>query len=154
MISLNEFTNHAVTLVLGIVVGVVGCNSYYTHQKLKLLTQVSKQHEIDSKVISSYLTNQQTLQQSYIDLGKKVHEQKLTTAPCYLTNDAVRLWNKSSSPSEGLPASTRGVVSDSSSSGVTVEDAIANKVVNDNGCTQMREELTAIKQWKKETYGE
>ena len=29
-----------------------------------------------------------------------------------------------------------------------------NKLENDKACNLMREELTAIKQWKKETYGE
>ena len=154
MSFLNELNSNLVSLVLGVVIGGVGMHYHSVAQEAKLLDTVAKQHEIDSKVIQDYQTNQLTLQQSYIEIGKKLHDKTLTTTPCILTDAGLSVWNQSSSPAKGLSSGSSGASSGTTSSGVTFEQALANKVENDKACNQMREELISIKQGKKDTYGE
>ena len=154
MNSLNEFSSNLTSLVVGVILGTVGMHYHYVAKEAKLLDTVAKQHEIDSKVISDYQENQAVLQQSYIELGKKLHDKTLTTTPCVLTTDGVGMWNQSSSPKKGVPTGSAGTTSGTTTSGVTFEQALANKLENDKACNQMREELIAIKQWRKDTYGE
>ena len=125
-----------------------------SHQNKELLAQVEKQRQVDNSVIKSYQDNVKTLQDQYISLGEKYSAIKITDVPCKLTPAAVSLWNQSNSSQASVPADTRGVVSGTTTSGVAVDAAIENKLENDKACNLMREELTAIKQWKKETYGE
>jgi hypothetical protein len=154
MNSLNDFNSNLTSLVVGVALGAIGMHYHYVAKEAKLLDTVAKQHVIDSRIIADYQTNQMTLQQSYIELGKKLHDKTLTTTPCTLTVDGVGMWNQSSSPAKGLPTGSSGASSGTTTSGVTFEQALANKLENDKACNQMREELVSIKQWRKDTYGE
>lgn len=118
----------------------------------KVLEQKALQEETDRKVISSYQTNEATLQQSYIQLGKKLHEIKITDTPCYLTYDALRLWNQSNDVTKGVPANPTGTV-EAATTTVGIDAALANKVENDKRAAQNRNQLEAIIKWNKETYG-
>ena len=124
------------------------------HQAKDLLKQVQKQKDIDIKTITELQVDNATLQNKYITLGEKLHETKLTTTPCIITTDGIKLWNQSGSSETSLPTITKGSnEATNASSGIDLTKLYENKLVNDNICNGMRQQLEAIIQWNKDTYG-
>ena len=117
----------------------------------KIDTNIAVQHEAD---VNALAANYQTLEKEYEKLKSK---KPVVTSDCKLTVDAVRVWDKSSS--EGVPKDTKAIASEASKAtdtptatveGVSIEDAISNKLEWDNYCHQLEEKLDAIIQWDKE----
>ena len=155
-----------VTTYLTPIVGVVGflLGMYLSHlyhatieakQTKDLLAQIEKQKTLDNKTIVKLQLEQSTLEQSYIKLGEQLHETKLTTTPCTITTDGIKLWNQSSGLTQDLPTNTKRVIETSStSSGVSAEELFQNKLENDEICNGLRLQLEAIIKWDADTYGE
>lgn len=154
-IKLNALPIIAATAFAG---GLFVSHLYYSaieaHQVKVLLEQVQKQKDIDTKTITELQVNNSTLQNNYVKLGEKLNETKLTTTPCIITTNGIKLWNQSSSPQESLPTDTKGIAeATNASSGIDLTKLYENKLVNDNICNGMRQQLEAIIQWNKDTYG-
>ena len=159
MSTLNDYITKYLTPFLCVVCfgsGVLLTKTIYNEKEAREIKQVLEQKALqeatDRKIITDYQTNQVVLQQSYEQLGKKLHEIKITNTPCYLTYDALRLWNQSNGFTEGMPSDTTRVTQPSSTS-VGVDTALVNKVENDKRAAQNRSQIEAIIKWNKETYG-
>ena len=156
MIKLNAIPIVAVVSFAG---GLFASHLYHSaieaHQVKVLLAQVEKQKTTDNKVIVDLQANLDTLQKNYITIGEKLRETKITTTPCTITTDGIKLWNQPNSLTTNLPTDTKGTTeSTPTSSGVSTEELFQNKLSNDVICNGMRQQLEAIIKWNKETYGD
>jgi len=154
-IKLNALPIVAVAAFAG---GLYVSHLYHTaievQQTKVLLQQVEKQKEIDSNTIVTLQTNLDSLQKSYITLGEKIRETKLTTTPCTVTTDGIKLWNESNIFKASLPTDTKTVIETSNaSSGINIEELFQNKLANDVICNGMRAQLESIIKWNEDTYG-
>ena len=159
MSTLNDVISKYLTPILCVVCfssGVLLTKTIYNEKEARdikqVLEQKALQEETDRKVIKDYQTNEVALQQSYVQLGKKLHEIKITDTPCYLTYDALRLWNQSNGVTESVSSTPTGAAEGTSTT-VGIDTALANKVENDKRAAQNRNQLEAIIKWNKETYG-
>lgn len=145
-----------VSLVVGLYGGYKLTSNYYDAKQAKVdqavIKQLVQQAAIDQKVIQSYQVDVSTLQNAYIELGRKSREVKITTTKCALTNDGARLWNESLLGKTVLPETSSGATGTGGSDSVDFADAFQNKLLNDQQCNKMREKLEALKKWNKETF--
>ena len=160
LINLDFIKLNAIPIValISFAGGLYTSHLYHTaiedHQAKELLKEVQKQKEIDIKTITELQVDNATLQNKYITLGEKLHETKLTTTPCIITANGIKLWNQSGSPEASLPTDTKGTSeATNASSGIELTKLYENKLANDVICNGMRQQLEAIIQWNKDTYG-
>lgn len=145
----------AAGLVLGLYLSHLYHAAIEAKQSKDLIAQIEKQKTLDNKTIVQLQLDQETLRQSYIKLGEKLHETKITTTPCTITTDGIKLWNQSSGLTQDLPTDTKGTSeSTNASSGISAEDIFQNKLENDEICNGLRKQINAIIKWSNDTYGE
>lgn len=145
--------------VTGLLLGLYLSHLYHAaieaKQSKDLIAQIEKQKSLDNSTIVQLQLDEEHLRQSYIKLGEKIHETKITTTPCTITTDGIKLWNQSSGLEEDLPKDTKGTTeSTNTSSGISAESLFQNKLENDEICNGLRKQLDAIIKWDLDTYGE
>lgn len=128
--------------------------------KEAVIEQLAKQAKIDRDTIILLQTNERTLQNAYIQLGRKSREVKVVAGKCDVTNDGVSLWNQSLLGETDVSKAPSGATgtgrTDSSrgSSGTDFASAFENKLLNDEKCAKMRKRLEALKEWDRETFSD
>lgn len=146
-----------ISLTAGLYGGYKLTANHYDAKQAKVdqavIEQLVVQAGIDRKVIENYQINERTLQNAYIELGRKSREVKITTTKCALTADGTRLWNESLLGKTILPETSSGATGTGSGDSVDFGEAFQNKLLNDQQCNKMREKLEALKKWRDETYG-
>lgn len=87
-------------------------------------------------------------------LTERLKNVKIFSNTGYFTNDAVRLWNDSLKGLESsVPSDSSGTTAlSTTTSNITIEDAMHNKVVNDAICNGIRDQLISIIKWDKEVW--
>ena len=149
-----------VSLAVGLYGGYKLTSNYYDAKQAKVdeavIEQLVLQASIDRKVIENYQVDVRTLQNAYIELGRKAREVKITTGKCALTESGRVLWNESLLGETVLPETPSGTTGTGSGDSPAIDfgEAFQNKLINDQQCNKMREKLEALKKWKKDTYGE
>lgn len=137
-------------------------HSVYTdHKILKLIEQAEENRKLqeasDRLLIKSLQTNQETLQRSYIALGKELDNAKGKLGKCRsdgsitISSYGVRLWDNIGKGT--LPEDSTRVVEESTTTSSSLEKLYENYRVNSEICNGMREQLRNIILWDEKTFG-
>lgn len=73
---------------------------------------------------------------------------------CFANWDAVRLWNAALSGQEPMPKDTAGTASPTGNAGATDTEVLENLNANAARWERLREQMNAIIEWDKKTFGE
>ena len=133
-------------------------NGYKENKQLKeVQEQAVKQQSINTEVIKTLQDKNLDTEQKYLDLKGVIDEIKVTNVPCTLTDDAVRLWNKSSNAKKRMPSDSTGVTETNPVpnpiEGVGIELAFKSKIEEDKILEDARNQQQAIFDWNKKSYG-
>lgn len=147
--------------VLCFLIGLYVAHIWHVFQEAKDLRAIQEhvveQQAINNKVIENLQTANMQTEEAYNILKDKLHATKVTNVPCTLTADAIKLWNQSSHATPSVPPNSprtpEASVETNPIAGVGIELAIKNKIENDKLNEDNRQQLEAIIQWNKITYG-
>lgn len=117
--------------------------------KEAVIGQLAKQAKIDRDTIVLLQTNERTLQNAYIQLGRKSREVKVVAGKCDVTNDGIILWNQSLLGEADVSQTSGGATG---TGGTDFAAAFENKLLNDEKCAKMRKRLEALKEWDQRTF--
>ena len=119
-----------------------------------MIQTIKNNDEISRKTISELQAKNQKQQIIVNKLTQRLKNVKIFSNTGYFTNDAIRLWNDSYQGLESsVPKDSSGVTTGTStSSDITIEEAIHNKIVNDAICNGIRDQLISIIKWDKEVW--
>lgn len=73
---------------------------------------------------------------------------------CFANWDAIRLWNDALSGQESVPTDTTGTTSPTGDAGATDTEVLENLNTNAAKWERLREQMKAIIEWDKQTFGE
>lgn len=148
-----------ISLTVGLYGGYKLTANYYDAKQAKVdeavIEQLVLQASIDRKAINDLSLDKTTLQKAYADLGRKARETKLTNSKCTVTDDAIRLRNKSLLGEEVLPGSSSGVDATRGSNpiGIDFTDYFQNDLKNDEKCNLNRKKINRMYEWCVNTFG-
>jgi hypothetical protein len=107
-------------------------------------------------VIETLQNNLNTTTNAYNLLTEESKHVKIYTSKCDITPDGIKLWNDSTEGHISVvpkdSARTTETTSTSSTSPITVDDLLANKLQNDEICNGLRDQLEAIIKWDKDIW--
>ena len=73
---------------------------------------------------------------------------------CFANWDAIRLWNDALSGQESVPTDTTGTTSPTGDAGATDTEVLENLNTNAARWERLRDQMNAIIEWDKQTFGE
>lgn len=150
-------------LILAMVIGSFG-GGYYVKGKFdkaeeqkeyaNLLNTIKQNDRVSRDAVLAYQEALENQTNNYIKLTQEAKHVKIYTSNCNITPDGIRLWNDSSKGELSiLSKDTTGTTeTTNSTSTLTVDDLLANKLKNDEICNGLRQQLEAIIKWDKEAW--
>lgn len=121
----------------------------------ELLQVIQKNDELSRGVVEKYQQQLESKSNAYNKLTQELKHVKISSSKCDITHDGVRLWNNSTmgEATSQLPKDSAGTSEGTTStSSLTIEDLMANKLKNDEICHGLREQIKSIIKWDKEVW--
>lgn len=121
----------------------------------ELLQVIQKNDELSRGVVEKYQQQLESKSNAYNKLTQELKHVKISSSKCDITHDGVRLWNNSTmgETTSQLPKDSPGTTESTiSTSSLTIEDLMANKLKNDEICHGLREQIKSIIKWDKEVW--
>lgn len=160
----NLFTKYTtpavavISFVAGLYVSYGWTEIRHAKQLLDIQEQVVKQDTYNRKTVIDLQVSKAISDVKYNKLKEKLDALSVTNVPCKLTSNAVRVWNQSKGVKAELPKDTTGTLDTSSTSnpieGVDIKLVLEKDLENDKICNGLRDQVTSIIKWDRETYGE
>ena len=106
-------------------------------------------------MVEKYQQQLESKSNAYNKLTQELKHVKISSSKCDITNDGVRVWNDSTMGkatgelSKDSAGTSEGTLSTSS---LTLDDLMANKLKNDEICHGLREQINSIRKWDKEVW--
>ena len=121
------------------------------------LERIIKTAAIQAKMDRAAIANLQAKKQEVItkEVIRHVKIKDVTDdRVCFANWDAIRLWNDALSGQESVPKDTAGTVDATGNAGATDAEVLENLNTNAAKWERLREQMKAIIEWDKQTFGE
>lgn len=118
-----------------------------------IIKQRAIQDKQDRVLISDLQTKKQEVTTKEVIRYVKIKE-ATDDRVCFANWDAIRLWNDALSGQESMPKDTAGTTNTTGNASATDTEVLENLNANAARWEQLREQVNAIIEWDKKTFGE